>query len=108
MEYSSSDEILAEASRFEEDLKNLVGSVDLPRDDLLRHLQALQTSFASLQSQIASGFEVRDRLVARIDAAADEVNRLAAQVKAMGGELRALQARVEQQEGLIDPYAGRH
>ena len=49
MEYSSSDEILAEASRFEEDLKNLVGSVDLPRDDLLRHLQALQTSFASLQ-----------------------------------------------------------
>ena len=108
MQYSSSAELLAQASRFGEDLKNLAESVDLPRGDLLRLCLALQASFASLQSQVASGLEVRDRLVARIDAAADEVSRLAAQVKAMDGELRALQARVDKGEGPTDPYAGRH
>jgi len=108
MEYSSSADILAAASQFGDDLKTLADAEELPRDILLRYLRALQNSFASLQAQIASGLDMRDRLVARIDAASDEMNKMAVQVKAMGAELRALQARVEQREGPGDRYAGRH
>ena len=108
MEYSSTPELLVELNQFGDDLKTLAGAVDLPRGDVLRFLHALQNSFAALQSQIASGLEVRDRLLGRIDDAADEISRLAAQVKAMDGEIRALEARVDQHENSTDPYAGRH
>jgi len=108
MDFTSSADILAQASRFGEELKQLEGLLDGPRADLRRHIAALYDGFADLLVQVSTGLQTRDSLLARIDEASEEMRRLAAQVKVMDAEVRTLQARVEQRDGHADPFAGRH
>jgi len=108
MDFTATADLLAQASRFGDDLKQLEGLLHPPRADLAQHLATLQASFAALLTEIASELAARDDLLSRIDEAARDIRKLSQQVKAMDTEIRTLQARVEFRDGHADPFAGRH
>ncbi|HTW70160.1 MAG TPA: hypothetical protein VME47_09760, partial [Acetobacteraceae bacterium] len=83
MDFTSTADILAQASRFGDELKSLDGRLDLPRADLLRHVAALQSSFAALLSQVSAGLETRDTMLLQIESATEDLRKLSVQVKAM-------------------------
>jgi hypothetical protein len=108
MDFTSTADILAQANRFSDELKLLDERLDLPRADLLRHVAALQASFAALLSQVSAGLETRDTMLLRIEEATEDLRKLSGQVRAMDVEIRALRARVDYADGRADPFAGRH
>ena len=108
MDFTSTADILAQASRFGDELKLLDGRLGLPRAELVRHVAVLQASFAALLSQVSAGLETRDTMLLQIEGATEDLRKLSGQVKAMDIEIRALRARLDHADGRTDPFAGRH
>jgi hypothetical protein len=108
MDFTSTADIVTQANSFGDELKLLDGLLDLPRADLLRHVAALQASFAALLSKVASGLETRDTMLLQIEDATADLRKLSGQVKAMDTEIRTLRARLDHEDGRADPFAGRH
>lgn len=108
MNADTTPRILAAADRFGADLKAVRGLLDMPRDALLRHVSTLYRTYQSLREQVASGLEIRDRLLTETQDALGELRALVGRVIEMETELRDLRARVDEIERHGDRYAGRH
>ncbi len=87
--------IVAALDRFGADLGELRDYLDQPHADVLRNLNRLQTSYSTLQYDIAFTLADRKRLLIATESAMDEAHELAIRVAAMQKQINLLTERVD-------------